>query len=39
MTSPHKAATHDITNHSHKQDRTFGNLENESPMQIFTASP
>ena len=33
MTSPHKAATHDITNRSHKQDRTFGNIENESPMQ------
>ena len=33
MTSPHKATNQDLVNNSHKQDRTFGNLENESPMQ------
>ena len=38
MTSPHKAATQDLVNQSLKQERTFGNLENESPMQNGDAS-
>ena len=33
MTSPHKTATQDLVNQPVKQERTFGNLENESPMQ------